>query len=141
MGSHDPGAAPPLPHELQLEVTGACNLRCPMCLVSHRPALARSAALSFARFQELVDGLPELRRLTLQGLGEPLLCPDLLAMVRYAAGRGVGGGFNSNGLLLPRGPAEELVAAGLGWLHVSVDAPTAEAYAGIRRGGELARLE
>jgi radical SAM protein with 4Fe4S-binding SPASM domain len=141
MGGHDRTAAPPLPRELQLEVTGACNLRCPMCLVSQRPALGRSASLPFARFKKLVDGLPELRRLTLQGLGEPLLCPDLLAMVRYAAGRGVEVGFNSNGLLLTRRRAEELVAAGLGWLHVSVDAPTAEAYAGIRRGGELARLE
>ncbi|HTI35021.1 MAG TPA: radical SAM protein [Miltoncostaea sp.] len=141
MGGHDPTAAPPLPEELQLEVTGACNLRCPMCLVSHRPALPRSASLPFARFRELVDGLPALRRLTLQGLGEPLLCPDLVRMVRYASGRGVVVGFNSNGLLLTRARAEELVAAGLGWLHVSVDAPTAEAYAGIRRGGDLARLE
>jgi radical SAM protein with 4Fe4S-binding SPASM domain len=112
-----------------------------MCLVGHRPALGRSAAMPFARFRDLVDGLPGLRRLTLQGLGEPLLCPDLVAMVRYAAGRGIRVGFNSNGLLLTRDRAEELVAAGLGWLHVSVDAPTPEAYAGIRRGGDLARLE
>jgi radical SAM protein with 4Fe4S-binding SPASM domain len=140
--AHDPAAAaPPLPAELQLEVTGACNLRCPMCLVAHRPPLGRSAAMPFARFRELVDGLPGLRRLTLQGLGEPLLCPDLVAMVRYAAGRGIRVGFNSNGLLLTRDRAEDLVAAGLGWLHVSVDAPTPEAYAGIRRGGDLARLE
>lgn len=137
-----PAAAPPLPRELQLEVTGACNLRCPMCLVSHRPALSRStAAMTFARFRELVDALPGLRRVTLQGLGEPLLCPDLVAMLRYAAERGVQAGFNSNGLLLTRARAEELVAAGLGWIHVSVDAPTPEAYASIRRGGELARLE
>jgi radical SAM protein with 4Fe4S-binding SPASM domain len=141
MDVHHPAAAPPPPDELQLEVTGACNLRCPMCLVSHRPALPRSASLPLARFHELLEGLPGLRRLTLQGLGEPLLCPDLVEMVRYAAGRGILVGFNSNGLLLTRARAEELVAAGLGWLHVSVDAPTADAYAGIRRGGDLARLE
>lgn len=133
--------APPLPRELQLEVTGACNLRCPMCLVSHRPALPRSRALGFEDFRRIVDGLPGLRRLTLQGLGEPLLCPDLVAMVRHAAGRGVRVGFNSNGLLLTRRRSEELVEAGLGWLHVSVDSADPLAYAGIRRGGDLARLE
>jgi radical SAM protein with 4Fe4S-binding SPASM domain len=140
MARDDAGTAPPLPKELQLEVTGACNLRCPMCLVSHRPALPRSAAMPFARFRELVDGLPGLRRLTLQGLGEPLLCPDLVAMVRYAADRGIQVGFNTNALLLTRARAQELVDAGLGWLHVSVDAPTPDGYAGIRRGGDLARL-
>ncbi|WP_217913967.1 radical SAM protein [Miltoncostaea marina] len=135
-------ASPPPPRELQLEVTGACNLRCPMCLVSHRPALGRSAAaMPFERFRELVDGLPGLRRLTLQGLGEPLLHPRIVDMVAYAAGRGVRVGFNSNGLLLTRARARALIDAGLGWLHVSVDAPTPEAYAAIRRGGELGRLE
>jgi radical SAM protein with 4Fe4S-binding SPASM domain len=134
-------AAPPLPRELQLEVTGACNLRCPMCLVSHRAALSRSTAVTFETFRELVDGLPGLERITLQGLGEPLLCPDLVPMVAFASARGIRVGFNSNGLLLTRARAEELVAAGLGWLHVSVDSPEAATYAGIRRGGELDRLE
>lgn len=27
---------PPLPRELQIEVTGACNLACRMCLVRYR---------------------------------------------------------------------------------------------------------
>jgi radical SAM protein with 4Fe4S-binding SPASM domain len=132
---------PPLPRELQLEVTGACNLRCPMCLVSHRPALSRSTAVDLGRFRELVDAIPGLERVTLHGLGEPLLCPDLVPMVAYASARGIRVGFNTNGLLLTRARAEELVTAGVGWLHVSVDAPTADTYAGIRRGGDLARLE
>ena len=75
--SRDP-LLPLLPDELQLEVTGACNLRCRMCLVSYRPELSRSeGALSFETFRSLVDGNPRLRRVTLQGLGEPLLAPDL----------------------------------------------------------------
>jgi radical SAM protein with 4Fe4S-binding SPASM domain len=131
-------AAPPLPKELQVEVTGACNLRCRMCLVRYSPAVGRKeGALSYEDFLALVDGLPELRKLTLQGLGEPLLSPHLLDMVRHAAARGIEVGFNSNGTLLTRGIADELVAAGLGWLHVSLDGATAATYEEVRHGTDF----
>jgi MoaA/NifB/PqqE/SkfB family radical SAM enzyme len=70
--------APPLPQHLQVEVSGACNLRCRMCLVRYAPAIGRrEGALAYEDYLELVDALPDLRRLTLQGLGEPLLSPHL----------------------------------------------------------------
>jgi radical SAM protein with 4Fe4S-binding SPASM domain len=135
-------SAPPLPRELQLEVTGACNLRCHMCLVRYRPALDRTeGSLGFARFREIVDALPDLTRLTLQGLGEPLLAPDLLAMIEYAAARGVRAGFNTNATLLTRRVAERLVDAGLEWLCISLDGARAETYESIRDGARFATVE
>ena len=127
--------APPLPQELQVEVSGACNLRCRMCLVRYAPAVGRQeGALGLEEFLELVDSVPGLRRLTLQGLGEPLLSPHLLEMVEHAAGRDVEVGFNTNGTLLDRQMAERLVASGLGWLHVSLDGATAATYEDVRHG-------
>jgi radical SAM protein with 4Fe4S-binding SPASM domain len=131
--------APPLPEHLQVEVSGACNLRCRMCLVRYAPAVGRrEGALDYEDFLALVDSLPELRRLTLQGLGEPLLSPHLLDMIRYAAARGVHVGFNTNGVLLTRGVARALVAAGTGHVHVSLDGATAATYEDVRHGTELA---
>jgi radical SAM protein with 4Fe4S-binding SPASM domain len=130
-----PMEAPPLPEHLQVEVSGACNLRCRMCLVRYAPAVGRrEGALSYEDFLALVDALPDLRRLTLQGLGEPLLSPHLLDMVRYAAARGVHVGFNTNGVLLSRGVAEELVRAGAGHVHVSLDGASAATYEDVRHG-------
>jgi radical SAM protein with 4Fe4S-binding SPASM domain len=127
--------APPLPEELQVEVTGACNLRCRMCLVRYAKPIGKSeGALSYEQFLELVDGLPNLRKLTLQGLGEPLLSPHLVQMVEHAADREVEVGFNTNGVLLGQAMSERLVAAGLGWLHVSLDGATAETYEDVRHG-------
>ncbi len=132
---------PPLPTELQLEVTGACNLACRMCLVRYRPKLGKSAgAMCFHTFKEIVDELPELRRITLQGLGEPLLAPDLFRMIEYAAGRGVRMGFNTNGTLLTGKRAERLVRAGLDWLHVSLDGATPRTYEDIRAGSDFERV-
>ena len=134
--------APALPREIQLEVTAACNLRCRMCLVRYRPALDRvEGSLSFDRFRAVVDALPELHTATLQGLGEPLLAPDLLRMVEYATARGIRVGFNTNATLLTRRRAERLVAAGLDWLCVSLDGATAATYESIRDGARLARVE
>jgi radical SAM protein with 4Fe4S-binding SPASM domain len=129
---------PPLPSELQVEVTSACNLRCAMCLVRYRPPVNKlTGAMPMALFERIVDGLPGLRRLTLQGLGEPLLSPYLLDQVRAAKARGVTVGFNSNATLLTRRRADELVAAGLDWLHVSLDGARRETYEGIREGANL----
>jgi radical SAM protein with 4Fe4S-binding SPASM domain len=139
IGASPASLDPPLPRELQVEVTGACNLRCRMCLVRYAPAIGRSdGALPYELFTELVDGLPALTRITLQGLGEPLLAPHLLDMVRYAAARGIAVGFTSNAVLLNRTRARALAEAGLSWLHVSVDGATAGTYEQIRHGTAFA---
>jgi radical SAM protein with 4Fe4S-binding SPASM domain len=135
-------AAPELPREIQLEVTGACNLACTMCLVSYRPKIGkRDGALDYERFRGIVDGLPQLERVTLQGLGEPLLSPHLTDMVAYAAARGIAVGFNTNAQLLTPERSRELVEAGVAWMHVSVDGATAATYERIRSGARFARLE
>jgi radical SAM protein with 4Fe4S-binding SPASM domain len=127
--------APPLPTELQVEITSACNLRCTMCLVSYRPPVNKLAgAMTPELFAAILDGVPTLRRLTMQGLGEPLLSPYLLDQVRRAKRRELTVGFNSNATLLTRRRADELVTAGLDWLHVSLDGAEAKTYESIRQG-------
>jgi radical SAM protein with 4Fe4S-binding SPASM domain len=131
-------APPPLPREVQVEVTGACNLRCRMCLVRYRPALdRRRGSLSLEAFLRLVDELPRGSTVTLQGLGEPLLAPHLFEMVAYATARQCRVGFNTNATLLTRRRAERLIRAGLGWLHVSLDGATAATYEAIRDGASF----
>jgi radical SAM protein with 4Fe4S-binding SPASM domain len=133
--------SPPLPRALQVEVTGACNLRCRMCLVRYREPLdRRRASLTFERFRALVDTLPELETVTLQGLGEPLMAPDLFRMIEYGAARGLRMGFNTNATLLTRATAERLVEAGLDWLHVSLDGATATTYESVRDGSNFEKV-
>lgn len=134
--------APDLPREIQLEVTGACNLRCRMCLVRYRPPLERVAgSMSFEEFRRVIDALPDLHTVTLQGLGEPLLAPDLFRMIDYAAGRGLRVGFNTNGTRLHRRAAERLVDGGLAWLCLSVDGARASTYEAIRDGARFEQVK
>jgi radical SAM protein with 4Fe4S-binding SPASM domain len=122
-------------------VTGACNLRCKMCLVSYRPELSKSeGALDYEDYVALLDELPGLRRLTLQGLGEPLLSPHIFDMVEQGTIRGIEVGFNTNGMLLTTARSSRLVEAGLAWLHVSLDGATATTYEAIRGRGRFAKV-
>jgi radical SAM protein with 4Fe4S-binding SPASM domain len=129
---------PPLPSHLQLEITSACNLRCTMCLVRYRPPVNKLAgAMPPELFRQVVDDVPGLTRLTLQGLGEPLLSPYLPEMIRVAVERGVTVGFNSNATLLTARRAAELVASRVDWLHVSLDGASAATYQRIRDGADF----
>jgi radical SAM protein with 4Fe4S-binding SPASM domain len=129
---------PPLPSHLQLEITSACNLRCMMCLVRYRPPVNKLAgAMPPELFHRLVDEMPGLTRLTLQGLGEPLLSPYLPDMIRTAVERHITVGFNSNATLLTARRAAELVASRVDWLHVSLDGASAATYQRIRDGADF----
>jgi radical SAM protein with 4Fe4S-binding SPASM domain len=109
-----------------------------MCLVRYAPAVPRrEGALSFEDFLDVVDAMPVLERVTLQGLGEPLLSPHLEAMIEHVVARGARVGFNTNAVLLDRGRATRLVDAGLSWLHVSLDGATAATYEDVRHGTSL----
>ena len=132
---------PALPRRLQVEVTASCNLKCRMCIVRYRPTLPRSASFSFEQFKPLLDSLPDLTELSLQGIGEPLLAPDLYEMIAEASARGISVGFNSNATLLTRSAGERLIDAGLNWLCISLDGARAETYEFVRDGARWETVE
>ena len=98
-----------IPPILQLEPTTACNLDCPFCM---RSSLNRSEGkISFDIFREIIDRSRS-RYLTLHGWGEPLLHPELPAMIRYATGKKISVNFTTNATLLP-GKTGDLLDSGL----------------------------
>ncbi len=125
----------PLPTFLQIEPVGQCNLRCQMCPIQFRqdgPPNGPPAFMEFDTFTRLIDGLPGLEELQLQGLGEPMMHPRFFDMVSYAARRGVRVGTNSSLTLLNPQRAERCVTSGLAELNFSLDGATAETYERIR---------
>src|SRR5512138_3896528 len=125
-----------LPTYVQIEPVGQCNLRCEMCPIQFRrdgPPNGPLAFMSWDTFSSLVDGFPELRKLHLQGLGEPMMHPRFFDMVQYAAGRGVEVTTNSNLTLLNRERAEKLVRSGLETIYFSIDGSTPNTYERIRK--------
>jgi MoaA/NifB/PqqE/SkfB family radical SAM enzyme len=132
-----------LPRFAQIEPVGQCNLRCRMCPISERPDNQRGSPPAFideALFRRLVDGLPELEELHLQGMGEPLMHPRFFHLVRYAVGKGIRVSTNTNLTLLTPLRAHLAVASGLAALNASIDGATADTYQYIRRGANFDKV-
>ncbi|HEY7357261.1 MAG TPA: radical SAM protein [Ktedonobacterales bacterium] len=121
----------PLPRELYLESTNRCNELCDQCPRTH---LKREAErdLSLAEVMRIVEQLPRLERVVLHGLGEPLLNPELPAIVAHLRGRGAYVLFNSNATALSERTGRALIEADLNELRVSLDGATAQTYARVR---------
>ena len=126
-----PIAPVPLPRELYLESTNRCNEFCDQCPRTH---LRREPErdLSLAEVIAITDQLPALDRVVLHGLGEPLLNPQLPAIVAHLRQRGAYVLFNSNATALSERTARALIAADLNELRVSLDGATPETYARVR---------
>ena len=133
----------PLPEYVQIEPVGQCNLRCRMCAIQFRrdgPPHGPPAFMDFDVFVRIVGEMTRLKRLHLQGLGEPFMHPRFFDMVRHASDRGIRVTSNSNMTLLGDRRAEQCLNSGLAELHVSIDGATAATYESIRVRARYARV-
>lgn len=123
------------PFRLYLEPSTRCNLGCQMCYfpTSERP----KQDLSFNNFLEILDHFPYLQDLQLQGIGEPLLNPDIFRMIKYAKTRRIRVGSFTNVTLINPDISEKIASSGLDWLNLSLDGANSNTYEIIRRGARF----
>src|SRR5262249_15260663 len=112
----------PLPAICDVSVTNVCNAACDFCGFARDKGLAGPAR--YIDLAEFSRALPILRRrhiryVTFQG-GEPLVHPDIAALVSGATRAGIQCGLITNGWFLPT-HIDALASAGLKRLLVSLD--------------------
>ncbi|AJE03112.1 radical SAM/SPASM domain-containing protein [Geobacter pickeringii] len=132
------------PSKLFVEVTTHCNLGCAMCVKQTKHHGMTEGVMAEETFSALAPAFPHLETLILNGIGEPLLHPQLEAFIRKAkelmpATGWVG--FQSNGLLMNEDRAASLVKAGLDRICISMDAASPETFRRLREGGEVGDIE
>jgi radical SAM protein with 4Fe4S-binding SPASM domain len=120
-----------MPVCLYLETTNRCNLLCTTCPRTYEE-LEPPADMSFELFRKIVDQVPNVARVVLHGVGEPMLVPHLPQMIRYLKERGVYVLFNTNGTVLNASNGRAISEAGLDELRVSLDAADARTFKSIR---------
>lgn len=120
-----------LPRNLYLEVTNRCNLKCKACIL-YRGSWEPARDMTLDELVCMTDQLPQLERMALHGIGEPLLNADLPAMIRHLKNRNAYVYFNSNGVLLDENHQNELINAGLDELRISLDAANRQDYKAMR---------
>ncbi|GBC60004.1 hypothetical protein DENIS_0946 [Desulfonema ishimotonii] len=91
------------PSKLFVETTTRCNLRCRMCVKQSRENGITDGDISGETFEALKPEFPHLEALMLNGIGEPLLHPELeyfIAAAKKDLPDTAWVGFQSNGRLL-----------------------------------------
>lgn len=106
-----------VPHAL-LDVLRGCNIRCRACYNREGTEIRPLSELRPA-----IDALMARRKLSAVGIigGEPLLHPELEAVVRELRGRDLHVELFTNGVLLDDAMAAKLAAAGLSLVFLHVD--------------------
>jgi len=118
----------------QIEPTTACNLTCRFCLNPHLPHPRHH--LSYEQFVQILDGLPGLLGINLQGLGEPTMNKGLFKMASEARRRKIYV-FTVTNLNLPEKMLHKLADSEFDAINISIESVDPEKYAWYRRGGDI----
>ena len=126
---------------LRLSVTDRCDLRCAYCMPERQTFLPRADVLSLEELHRMALGFIArgVTKIRLTG-GEPLVRRDMIELVR-ALGRQLGSGLEeltltTNGTRLAEF-AEDLRAAGVRRVNVSLDTLDRDAFARLARRDSL----
>ncbi len=121
-----------------IEITTGCNLSCIHCA---RAKLAPARVdMPLERFHRLLDLLPHAYRITLVGLGEPLLHPQLVDFVAAASAAGRRVALVTNAMNLALRSSEALLEAGLDSIVFSLDSVRDDMAEQVRSGTDLPRV-
>ncbi len=123
------------PVVVAISVTDICNLRCVQCPhVDHKNDHWVHCTVAPVKFSEATA---QAKTVSLHGGGEVLVHPRWHEYVPKTPGCDTG--FVTNGTLLDARNVQKVVDSGLGWLNISFDAGSPEAYRKIR-GSDWTRL-
>jgi len=113
---------------LQIELTSRCNLRCRTCLRAVPDIKLKEQDLSAAALRQLQPALRQTASVHLQGWGEAMLLQDMVERIRWFKAQDCMVSFTTNGSLMTKRQAAQLVASGLDSITFSM----AGAAAGIQ---------
>lgn len=129
------------PLHLDIELTSACNLKCPMCprtvLVEDDYTNFNINMMNLDLYKKIINEAADIGvySVKLNWLGEPLMHRDIIEMVKYAKDKGIEDVMlNTNAVLLDNDMSKGLIEAQLDKLFFSFDSPVKEKYEAIRVG-------
>ena len=118
------------PLYVKLKLIYGCNLKCAMC---NHWRETRERPLSLDRLRATLRDLAELgcRKIHFSG-GEPLLRSGVPGLIAFAAELGLRVTMTTNGTLVDKDLAKQLVEAGLRGVNISIDSPDRKLHDVIR---------
>ena len=123
------------PPSITFEVTTFCNLKCTMCA---NPSLGKNRGnFNLDKFKEFVDSNNYIKKINLTGLGETLMNPNLIEMIKYSKRKGIYAWFVNNMTLMKKDIGQKLLDSKVDLICISIDGATKETFEKIRIGAKF----
>ena len=133
------------PPYLQIEPASVCNFRCVFCFETDPTFTAKSEGymgqMAFDLFRQIIDQAQgNVEFISLASRGEPLLCKDIIPMLRYTEGKFLNLKLNTNASLLDEAKCHAILSGGVRTVVFSADAAEEPLYSKLRVNGDLASV-
>ena len=131
------------PLNIDIIVTGRCNLKCIMCYRTkwiERGISFNQEDMDLELYKKIIDEATdeEIPAIHLTGDGEPLLHNNIIEMIAYARKKNIIDLFmHTNATLLTKEMSAGILGAGLTRLLISIDSPKKETYESMRKGADF----
>ncbi|SDK53080.1 radical SAM additional 4Fe4S-binding SPASM domain-containing protein [Maridesulfovibrio ferrireducens] len=134
------GFLPYYPTQISIEPTIACNYRCLSCphgmpLEDRKQVFHRDKFMSLEKYKKVIDSIcGKTWYLSLTGIGESFLHPEIFEMIEYAANKGMFVTIETNASVM-----DPVRVAGLPIqsVHLALDCMSQESYGEYRIGGQI----
>ena len=129
---------PFLPVAIDIEPNNTCNFKCTHCQVTYwdkKPAYFNSEI-----FIKVLKQIPNLMKVKLQGMGEPLLNKQLIPMLQAGEQQGVRMHFHTNGSICDPVKADRLAQLDRTHITYSIDGATTETFTQMRPGSRFNQI-
>ncbi len=133
------------PPYLQIEPTSICNFRCVFCYQTDKSFSDKSSgfmgSMTLDLFKEVIDQIQgNVEFISIASRGEPMVCKDIDAMLKYAVGKFLGLKVNTNASLLNEAHCHAILSGGVNTIVFSADAAEEPLYSQLRVGGKLDKV-
>lgn len=125
--------------QIHIPVTERCNLECLMCPRNKSTELTYKD-MTDEVLKPLLEEVPNVPCIMLMALGEPLLYPGIIDLVKHVKkiiSPYAEVGMTTNATLLDKEMATGLIDAGINFIYCSVDGASRPVYEKIRRGASF----
>lgn len=119
---------------LEIGFTSRCNFNCDYCGAYNRED--QKSLLTGRQVIELIQGLPDLKRVRLSGGEVTLFLNECLEVIEFCSSNGIETQVNTNGSMLDSSKIKVLEHGGLNYLHFSFNHISSRAHDRYYRKGE-----
>ncbi|MBU0536740.1 MAG: radical SAM protein [Nanoarchaeota archaeon] len=128
------------PYSVMIETNNLCNLRCSMC--STKNSKRKKGFMDMGIYTHIIEQCAKygVKHIALHTVGEPLIHPKIIDMVKFAKSKGLFVLISTNGQLMNAKLSKQLVDSGLDMIRFSLEGYTKNVYEKIRIGGSFDKL-